>query len=92
MCVGVCVRLLFAYWRSAAAEHKDFTVDFAHPIDNKLAIFLQSPASVESLVLGGLLQVSHRPPSLPWVVRASCQVCPCLTRPAHVMLVTRACL
>ncbi len=32
-------------------------MDFAHPIDNKLAIFLQSPASVESLVLGGLLQV-----------------------------------
>ncbi len=41
-------------------EHKDFTVDFAHPIDNKLATFLQSPASVDSLVIGGSLPA---PPS-----------------------------
>ena len=41
-----------------SAEHKDFTVDFAHPIDNKLATFLQSPASVDSLVLGGSLLLS----------------------------------
>ncbi len=43
-----------------AVEHKDFTVDFAHPIDNKLATFLQSPASVDSLVIGGSLPA---PPS-----------------------------
>jgi hypothetical protein len=52
----ICNRLMFFAF-VYSAEHKDFTVDFAHPIDNKLATFLQSPASVDSLVIGGSLQL-----------------------------------
>lgn len=35
------------------ADNNDFAVDFAHPIDEKLADFLQSQASVDCLARGG---------------------------------------
>ena len=47
--------LVMLYFLAHLAEHKDFTVDFAHPIDSKLAAFLQSPASVDALLIGGAL-------------------------------------
>ena len=37
------------------ALHSDFSVDFTHPVDPKLAAFLQAPESVASLAKGGAL-------------------------------------
>lgn len=48
------VMLFFLYHLS---ENHDFSVDFAHPIDSRLAAFLQSTGSVECLVKGGKLRV-----------------------------------
>lgn len=47
------VMLFFLYHLS---ENHDFSVDFAHPIDSRLAAFLQSTGSVECLVKGGKLR------------------------------------
>lgn len=39
------------------ARKHDFAVDFAHPIDQRLANYLQSPECIDALARGGALQV-----------------------------------
>jgi hypothetical protein len=46
-------------------------VDFTHPIDLKLSAFLQSTASVESLLRGGAMRLSQLPPSSAHLLRVS---------------------
>lgn len=41
------------------AENQDFSVDFAYPIDQRLASFLQSTSSVECLARGGALKLQY---------------------------------
>ena len=41
------------YFLQHLAESTDFAVYFAHPIDDRLAEFLQSPSAVECLERGG---------------------------------------
>ena len=55
-CYSFLVMLFFLY--NLSKSH-DFSVDFAHPIDGKLAQFLQSPASVSCLERGGGLQADQ---------------------------------
>eukprot|EP00899_Mesostigma_viride_P010430 jgi/Mesvir1/19389/Mv10424-RA.1 len=52
-CYSLLAMCYFLYHLSRA---HDFTADFAHPVDPKLASFLQSSRSVESLAKGGGLR------------------------------------
>ena len=47
--------LVMAFFLKNLATHSDFSVDFTHPVDSKLAAFLQAPESVASLHKGGAL-------------------------------------
>ncbi len=47
--------LVMAFFQKNLATHSDFSVDFTHPVDSKLAAFLQAPESVASLHKGGAL-------------------------------------
>ncbi|KAL0489028.1 Hook [Acrasis kona] len=51
--------LVMLYFLQSLSEKHDFSVDFAHPIDGKLAAFLQSKASVECLARGGGLHMEE---------------------------------
>jgi len=53
--------LVMLYFLQNLSENHDFSVDFAHPIDGKLANFLQSTASVQCLARGGGLQIDEIP-------------------------------
>jgi hypothetical protein len=50
--------LVVCFFLRNLALHSDFSVDFTHPVDQTLAQFLQSPASVASLRRGGALPPS----------------------------------
>eukprot|EP00959_Pyramimonas_sp_CCMP1952_P256885 5367033-Pyramimonas_sp.AAC.2 len=58
-CYSILVMVYFLY--NLARRH-DFAVDFAHPIDQRLASYLQSPECIDALARGGALQV---PPQCP---------------------------
>ena len=45
--------LVMLYFLSKLTETTDFSVDFAHPIDDNLSAFLQSPRSLEVLLRAG---------------------------------------
>lgn len=47
----------------SSSTFTDFSVDFAYPIDGKLAAFLQSTSSVECLARGGGLNLDDIPVS-----------------------------
>lgn len=55
--------LVMLYFLQNLSENHDFSVDFAHPIDGKLAKFLQSTASVQCLARGGGLNLDDIPGS-----------------------------
>ena len=50
--------LVVCFFLRNLALHGDFSVDFTHPIEQSLAQFLQSPASIASLRRGGALEPS----------------------------------
>lgn len=49
--------MVMLYFLQNLSKSHEFSVDFAHPIDGSLAAFLQSTASVESLAIGGGLNL-----------------------------------
>ncbi|KAL9652623.1 hypothetical protein ABK040_015586 [Willaertia magna] len=49
--------LVMCYFLKSLSEQHDFSVDFSHPISPYLASFLQSKASVETLVKGGAISL-----------------------------------
>ncbi|KAK3234714.1 hypothetical protein CYMTET_55033, partial [Cymbomonas tetramitiformis] len=49
--------LVMVYFLFHLATKHDFSVDFAHPIDPKLAAYLQSSECIDALARGGALQV-----------------------------------
>eukprot|EP00742_Colponemidia_sp_Colp-10_P011148 GILJ01012357.1.p1 GENE.GILJ01012357.1~~GILJ01012357.1.p1 ORF type:complete len:1265 (-),score=242.07 GILJ01012357.1:142-3936(-) len=58
-CYSFLVMLFFLH---NLAENQDFSVDFAYPIDQRLASFLQSTSSVECLARGGALKLHYTEP------------------------------
>ena len=51
-----CYNVLVAcFFLCNLARRRDFSVDFTHPVDAKIAAFLQAPESVASLAKGGAL-------------------------------------
>eukprot|EP00761_Pharyngomonas_kirbyi_P012549 gb/GECH01012576.1/.p1 GENE.gb/GECH01012576.1/~~gb/GECH01012576.1/.p1 ORF type:complete len:1192 (+),score=381.65 gb/GECH01012576.1/:1-3576(+) len=60
-CYSFLVMLYFLYHLS---QNHDFSVDFAHPIDSKLAAFLQSAESIRCLLKGGGLDLKSIPSSI----------------------------
>ena len=63
--------LVMLYFLQHLSSNHDFSVDFTHPIDLKLASFLQSTASVECLVRGGAIQLSDLPSSVASLMQVS---------------------
>ena len=57
--------LVMAFFLKNLATHSDFSVDFTHPVDSKLAAFLQAPESVASLHKGGALAPEEAPRNVP---------------------------
>ena len=68
--------LVMAFFLKNLATHSDFSVDFTHPVDSKLAAFLQAPESVASLHKGGALA----PPGGGSAPRASSRAAPSSAR------------
>jgi hypothetical protein len=49
--------LVMLFFMTSLTKHREFSVDFAHPIDPRLSAFLQSNASIDALSRGGALSV-----------------------------------
>lgn len=49
--------LVMLFFMMSLTKHREFSVDFAHPIDPRLSSFLQSNASIDALSRGGALSV-----------------------------------
>jgi hypothetical protein len=49
--------LVMLFFMMSLTKHREFSVDFAHPIDPRLSAFLQSSASIDALSRGGALSV-----------------------------------
>jgi hypothetical protein len=49
--------LVMLFFMMSLTKHREFSVDFAHPIDPRLSAFLQSNASIDALSRGGALSV-----------------------------------
>ncbi len=49
--------LVMLFFMMSLTRHREFSVDFAHPIDPRLSAFLQSNASIDALSRGGALSV-----------------------------------
>ena len=64
--------LVMLYFLSRLVQSQDFSADFAHPIDEALAAFLQSPASVECLARHSAM--AYRMPGGPVTAAASPQL------------------
>ena len=53
--------LVLLFFMMSLTKHREFSVDFAHPIDPRLSAFLQSNASIDALSRGCLLYTSPSP-------------------------------
>lgn len=51
--------LVVVYFLYHLARDHNFSVDFAYPIDTDLAEFLQSPSSVDTLAMGGVVDLAQ---------------------------------
>lgn len=49
--------LVLLFFMMSLTKHREFSVDFAHPIDPRLSAFLQSNASIDALSRGGALSL-----------------------------------
>ena len=49
--------LVMLFFMMSLTKHREFSVDFAHPIDPRLSAFLQSSSSIDALSRGGALSV-----------------------------------